>query len=81
MVGVIFSRGHFLTIAMLITQTSMVGGNFLHNRPISMVKMRISLQRGTVPSISIKQPRSGCFMRHTSRSDLASVNKHNEIYN
>ena len=48
MVGVIFHGWHFLTIAMLIAPTSMVGGGgvlaggiFLRNRPIPMVKMDI----------------------------------------
>ena len=38
-----------------------------------MVKMNINLTaRHKVPSMSIKQPQSGCFMRHTSQTDLAS---------
>ena len=39
-----------------------------------MVKMNIfHASRHGVPSISIKQPRSASFSRHTPRSDLASV--------
>ena len=39
-----------------------------------MVKMNIfHAVRHGVSSISIKQPRSGCFVSHTSRSDLATV--------
>ena len=37
-----------------------------------MVKMNIfNAARHEVPSISIKQPLCGCFIRHTSRSDLS----------